>query len=67
MYLWPGAPKSRDTLALIIFAGNYWLLSRLAALITVGLGWVAGKAILFYLFRRMIGIYIFPLLGKLQL
>ncbi|WP_157941225.1 MULTISPECIES: cation:proton antiporter [Arenibacter] len=53
-----------DTLALIIFAGIIGFVEA-GSIDTVGLGWVAGKAILFFSFAGLIGIYIFPLLGKL--
>lgn len=52
-----------DTLALIIFAG---IISFVDAgnIDTVGLLWVAGKAILFFAFTAAAGIYLLPLLGK---
>jgi Kef-type K+ transport system membrane component KefB len=52
-----------DTLALIIFAG---MLSFVDAgnIDTVGLLWVAGKAILFFALTALAGIYLLPLLGK---
>ncbi len=52
-----------DTLALIIFAG---LLSfvEVGNIDTLGLIWVAGKAILFFAFTALAGIYLLPLLGR---
>lgn len=52
-----------DTLALIIFAG---IMSFVDAgnIDTVGLLWVAGKAILFFAFTAAAGIYLLPMLGK---
>ncbi len=52
-----------DTLALIIFAG---IISFVDAgnIDTVGLLWVAGKAILFFVFTAVAGIYLLPILGK---
>jgi Kef-type K+ transport system membrane component KefB len=52
-----------DTLALIIFAG---IISFVDAgnIDTLGLLWVAGKAILFFAFTAAAGIYLLPLLGK---
>jgi Kef-type K+ transport system membrane component KefB len=52
-----------DTLALIIFAG---LMSFVDAgnIDTLGIIWVASKAILFFIFTALAGIYLLPLLGK---
>lgn len=52
-----------DTLALIIFAA---MLSYVDAgnIDTLGLLWVAGKAILFFVLTAVAGIYLLPLLGK---
>ena len=52
-----------DTLALIIFAG---LISFVDAgnIDTLGILWVAGKAILFFILTAVAGIYLLPLLGK---
>lgn len=52
-----------DTLALIIFAG---IISFVDAgnIDTVGLLWVAGKAILFFALTAVAGIYLLPILGK---
>jgi len=53
-----------DTLALIIFAGIIGFVDA-GSVNSISLAWVAGKAILFFTFAGLIGIYIFPLLGKL--
>ena len=53
-----------DTLALIIFAGIIGYVEA-GSINTAGLVWVAGKAILFFTMALLIGIYLFPLLGKL--
>ena len=53
-----------DTLALIIFAGIIGFVDA-GSVDSISLAWVAGKAILFFTFAGLIGIYIFPLLGKL--
>ncbi|MBU2907457.1 cation:proton antiporter [Arenibacter algicola] len=53
-----------DTLALIIFAGIIGYVEA-GSIDTAGLAWVAGKAILFFSIALLIGIYLFPLLGKL--
>ncbi|MCM4150298.1 sodium:proton exchanger [Arenibacter sp. N53] len=53
-----------DTLALIIFAGIIGFVDA-GSVDSFGLVWVAGKAILFFSFAGLIGIYIFPLLGRL--
>lgn len=53
-----------DTLALIIFAGIIGYVEA-GSIDTAGLVWVAGKAILFFTMALLIGIYLFPLLGKL--
>ena len=53
-----------DTLALIIFAGIIGYVEA-GSIDTAGLAWVAGKAILFFSIAMLIGIYLFPLLGKL--
>lgn len=52
-----------DTLALIIFAG---LISFVDAgnIDTLGIVWVAGKAVLFFVLTAVAGIYLLPLLGK---
>ena len=52
-----------DTLALIIFAGIISFVD-IGTIDTVGLLWVAGKAILFFAFTAAAGIYLLPLLGK---
>ncbi|RAJ14104.1 cation:proton antiporter [Arenibacter echinorum] len=53
-----------DTLALVIFAGIIGYVEA-GSIDTAGLAWVAGKAILFFSIAVLIGIYLFPLLGKL--
>ncbi len=53
-----------DTLALIIFAGIIGFVDA-GSVDSIGLAWVAGKAILYFCLAVSIGIYIFPLLGKL--
>jgi hypothetical protein len=53
-----------DTLALIIFAGIIGYVEA-GSIDTAGLALVAGKAILFFSIALLIGIYLFPLLGKL--
>lgn len=53
-----------DTLALIIFAGIIGFVD-VGSVNAAGLSWVAGKAILFFAVAALIGIYVFPLLGKL--
>lgn len=53
-----------DTLALIIFAGIVSFVDA-GSIDTMGLLWVAGKAILFFAFTALAGIYLLPLLGKL--
>ena len=53
-----------DTLALIIFAGIIGYVEA-GSIDTAGLAWVAGKAILFFSIALLIGIYLFPLLGKM--
>lgn len=53
-----------DTLALIIFAGIIGYVEA-GSIDTAGLAWVAGKAILFFCIALLIGIYLFPLLGKM--
>tara|TARA_R110000868_G_scaffold18840_5_gene82069 strand:+ start:11795 stop:13546 length:1752 start_codon:yes stop_codon:yes gene_type:complete len=53
-----------DTLALIIFAGIIGFVDA-GSVDSISLAWVAAKAILFFTFAGLIGIYIFPLLGKL--
>ncbi len=52
-----------DTAALVIFAG---MLSFVDAgnIDTLGLMWVAGKAILFFALTALAGIYLLPLLGR---
>ena len=52
-----------DTLALIIFAGIISFVDA-GSIDTVGLLWVAGKAILFFAFTALAGIYLLPMLGK---
>lgn len=53
-----------DTLALIIFAGIVSFVD-VGSVDAGGLIWVAGKAILFFAFTALAGIYLLPLLGKL--
>ncbi|GGW43800.1 monovalent cation:proton antiporter family protein [Arenibacter certesii] len=53
-----------DTLALVIFAGIIGFVD-VGSVDAAGLTWVAGKAILFFAAATLIGIYGFPLLGKL--
>ncbi len=53
-----------DTLALVIFAGIVGFVD-VGSVNAVELTWVAGKAILFFSFSVLIGIYFFPVLGKL--
>lgn len=53
-----------DTLALIIFAGIISFIDA-GSIDTVGLFRVAGKAILFFAFTGLAGIYLLPLLGKI--
>ncbi|MDO6605584.1 cation:proton antiporter [Arenibacter palladensis] len=53
-----------DTLALVIFAGIIGYVEA-GSIDTAGLAWVAGKAILFFSIALLIGIYLFPLLGKM--
>jgi Kef-type K+ transport system membrane component KefB len=52
-----------DTLALVIFAGIVSYVEA-GSIDTLGLVWVAGKAILFFVFTALAGIYLLPLLGK---
>jgi len=52
-----------DTLALVIFAGIVSYVDA-GSIDTLGLIWVAGKAILFFVFTALAGIYLLPLLGK---
>lgn len=52
-----------DTLALVIFAGIVSFVDA-GSIDTIGLIWVAGKAILFFAFTALAGIYALPLLGK---
>jgi Kef-type K+ transport system membrane component KefB len=52
-----------DTLALVIFAGIVSYVDA-GSIDTLGLAWVAGKAILFFVFTALAGIYLLPLLGK---
>ncbi|WP_051935807.1 cation:proton antiporter [Salegentibacter sp. Hel_I_6] len=52
-----------DTLALVIFAGIISYVDA-GSIDTLGLAWVAGKAILFFIFTALAGIYLLPLLGK---
>ncbi|WP_169578107.1 cation:proton antiporter [Salinimicrobium xinjiangense] len=53
-----------DTLALIIFAGMMSFVDA-GNIDTLGIIWVAGKAILFFILTALAGIYLLPLLGKL--
>lgn len=53
-----------DTLALVIFAGIIGFVD-VGSVNAAALGWVAGKAILFFISTALIGIYFFPILGKL--
>ncbi|MBI6120313.1 cation:proton antiporter [Salegentibacter maritimus] len=52
-----------DTLALVIFAGIISYVDA-GSIDTLGLAWVAGKAILFFVFTALAGIYLLPLLGR---
>ncbi|WP_424492783.1 monovalent cation:proton antiporter family protein [Salinimicrobium sp. GXAS 041] len=52
-----------DTLALIIFAGIVSFVDA-GNIDTLGLLWVAGKAILFFALTALAGIYLLPVLGK---
>lgn len=52
-----------DTLALVIFAGIISYVDA-GSIDTLGLIWVASKAILFFVFTAVVGIYLLPLLGK---
>ena len=52
-----------DTLALIIFAGIISFVDA-GSIDTVGLLFVAGKAILFFVITALAGIYLLPLLGQ---
>ncbi|WP_255702630.1 cation:proton antiporter [Antarcticibacterium sp. 1MA-6-2] len=52
-----------DTLALIFFAGITSFVDA-GSIDTIGLIWVAGKAILFFITTALAGIYLLPLLGK---
>ncbi|WP_086475617.1 MULTISPECIES: monovalent cation:proton antiporter family protein [Arenibacter] len=52
-----------DTLALVIFAGIIGFVD-VGSVDAAGLSWVAGKAILFFAAAVIIGIYMFPLIGK---
>ncbi len=53
-----------DTLALVIFAGIISFVD-VGSIDTLGLLWVGGKAILFFAFTALAGIYLLPLLGKI--
>lgn len=53
-----------DTLALVIFAGIIGFVD-VGSVNAAGLSWVAGKALFFFAFATLIGIYLFPVLGKL--
>ncbi|MDX1327056.1 MAG: cation:proton antiporter [Arenibacter sp.] len=52
-----------DTLALVIFAGIIGFVD-VGSVDAAALSWVAGKAILFFAASAIIGIYMFPLIGK---
>lgn len=52
-----------DTLALVIFAGIISFVDA-GSIDTLGLLWVGSKAILFFSFTALAGIYLLPLLGK---
>lgn len=52
-----------DTLALVIFAGIISYVDA-GSIDSLGLTWVAAKAILFFAFTALAGIYLLPLLGK---
>lgn len=52
-----------DTAALIIFAGMLSFVD-VGNIDTLGLMWVAGKAILFFALTALAGIYLLPLLGR---
>ncbi len=52
-----------DTLALVIFAGMLSFVD-VGSIDTLGLIWVAGKAILFFAFTALAGYFLLPLLGK---
>lgn len=53
-----------DTLALIIFAAMISFVDA-GSIDTLGIIWVAGKAILFFLFTALAGYFLLPLLGKI--
>ncbi|SHJ74949.1 Kef-type K+ transport system, membrane component KefB [Arenibacter nanhaiticus] len=53
-----------DTLALIIFAGIIGYVD-VGSVNAASLSWVAGKAMIFFAFSALIGIYFFPVVGKL--
>ncbi|PKA98234.1 Kef-type K+ transport system membrane component KefB [Flavobacteriaceae bacterium MAR_2009_75] len=53
-----------DTLALIIFAGIIGFVEA-GTIDALGLSWVAGKALLFFAFCALVGIYLFPFIGTL--
>ncbi|SDK78666.1 Kef-type K+ transport system, membrane component KefB [Salinimicrobium catena] len=53
-----------DTLALVIFAGMLSFVD-VGSIDTLGLVWVAGKAILFFAFTALSGYFLLPLLGRL--
>lgn len=52
-----------DTLALIIFAGMLSFV-KAGSIDTLGLIWVAGKAILFFILTALAGYFLLPLLGR---
>ncbi len=52
-----------DTLALVIFAGIVSYVDA-GSIDTMGIIWVAAKAILFFVFTALAGIYLLPLLGR---
>lgn len=53
-----------DTLALVIFAGMLSFVDA-GSIDTLGLIWVAGKALLFFAFTALAGYFLLPILGRL--
>lgn len=53
-----------DTLALIIFAGMISFVDA-GSIDTLGIAWVAGKAVLFFVFTALAGYFLLPFVGKL--
>lgn len=52
-----------DTLALVIFAGMLSFVD-VGSIDTLGLVWIAGKAVLFFAFTALAGYFLLPLLGR---